>query len=158
MVDRKLMLAILSVVAATHEPLLALNLLRDAGDAPPLSACDAEMEEDALLLSFVNRQSKLIAQFALVVSAAEPFFRAKVNYSVGPERYSFLRLERQFGNSTSCKATFRFDMPGLKRVFTALNSPRSSSRAPASRPPARRSSSRRGRTAVPGAGRGERRL
>jgi hypothetical protein len=153
MVDRKLMLAILSVVAATHEPLLALNLLRDAGDAPPLSACDAEMEDDALLLSFVNRLSKLIAQFAL----AEPFFRAKVNYSVGPERYSFLRLERQqFGNSTSCKATFRFDMPGLKRVFTALNSPRSSSRAPASRPPARRSSSRRGRTAVPGAG--ERRL
>ena len=111
MVDRKLMLAILSVVAATHEPLLALNLLRDAGDAPaPLSACDADMEDDALLLSFVNRLSKLIAQFAL----AEPFFRAKVNYSVGPERYSFLRLERQFGNSTSCKATFRFDMPGLK--------------------------------------------
>ena len=120
---RKLMLAILSVVAATHEPLLALNLLRDAGDAPPLSACDAEMEDDALLLSFVNGQSKLLAQFALVVSAAEPFFRAKVNYSVGPERYSFSRLERQFGNSTSCKATFRFDAPGLKRVFAALKFP-----------------------------------
>ena len=38
----------------------------------------------------------LQSQGALLLAADEPFRRAGVTYSIGPERYSFERLQRQF--------------------------------------------------------------
>lgn len=118
------MLAVLSMAAATQADLLTGLCMLDGGeDHSPANPGAVEMEEDGLLFSFFDRQKALLSQLAIVVSAAEPFFRAKVTYSVGPERYSFQRLQRQYGNSTTCKATFRFDLAGLKRVFAALKFP-----------------------------------
>jgi hypothetical protein len=64
-----------------------------------------------------------LAQLALIVSAALPSLRAKTRYAIGPERYSFDRIERQFGTTTSCKAAFRFELPHLKRLCVGLKFP-----------------------------------
>ena len=120
---RKMILTLLHMAVATQANLLTSLLQDGADDHVPANLRAAEMEDDQLLFSYMNRRTTLLTQLAMVVSAAEPFFRAKVTYSVGPERYSFARLERQYGTSTSCKATFRFDLPGLKRVFDALKFP-----------------------------------
>ena len=54
-----------------------------------------------------NAWRATVTQFGFVsmLNAAEPFSRKKVTYKVGPERYSFARLEREYGSSgdASCK-------------------------------------------------------
>ena len=64
-----------------------------------------------------------MAQMGLLLVASEPFSRKGVTYAVGPERYSFERIEWQFGNTASCKAVFRFELPDLKRLYAALDFP-----------------------------------
>lgn len=60
---------------------------------------------------------------AIFASAAEPLFRPKITYKIGPEKYCFARLERQFGDSTTCKATFRFNLLDLRLLYTGLKFP-----------------------------------
>ena len=38
-------------------------------------------------------------------------------------KFSFDRIERDWGNSTSCKAAFRFDLPGLRLLRACLDFP-----------------------------------
>ena len=62
--------------------------------------------------------------FANMIGAAEPFSRKKVAYAVGPERYSFDRLEREYGSGdASCKAAFRFNLRDLRVLFAAMHFP-----------------------------------
>ena len=74
-----------------------------------------------------NAWRATVTQFGFVsmINAAEPFSRKKVTYKVGPERYSFARLEREYGSSgdASCKAAFRFHLPDLRRLFAAMHFP-----------------------------------
>jgi hypothetical protein len=63
------------------------------------------------------------AQFGLLISVLAPLLRPKTRYSIGPERYSFERIEREFGDSTSCEVMFRFKRDDLRRLCTALKFP-----------------------------------
>ena len=86
---QKLLLACLVSAAATQSALV-LDLL------------DGALPDDIDIISqWYRNQTLLLAQLALVVSAAEPFLRPKIRYSIGPEKYSFERIERQFGNSAA---------------------------------------------------------
>ena len=115
-----MILVVLSMTIATKANVLT-GILHDGSRDRAWS--NPETEADELLFSYMKKQSLLLSQLAMIISAAESFVRAKVTYSVGPERYSFERLERQYGSSATCKATFRFDLPGLKRVFAAFRFP-----------------------------------
>ena len=45
-------------------------------------------------------------------------------YKVGPERYSFDRLEREYGSGdASCKAAFRFHLRDLRALYAAMHFP-----------------------------------
>ena len=63
--------------------------------------------------------------FACMIGAAEPYSRKQVAYKVGPERYSFERLQREYGSTgdASCKATFRFHLRDLRRLHAAMHFP-----------------------------------
>ena len=62
--------------------------------------------------------------FACVLGAARPYSRRRIVYKVGPERYSFDRLQRDHGEGdASCKAAFRFHLHDLRRLFAALHFP-----------------------------------
>ena len=63
-----------------------------------------------------------------MIGAAEPYSRRKIVYKVGPERYSFERLQREYGRhdkfgDASCKAAFPFDLKDLVRLHAALRFP-----------------------------------
>ena len=62
-------------------------------------------------------------QLAVLVSALAPLLRPKTRYRIGPQRYSFERLGREFGDTTSTEAEFRFELPHLSRLCTALKFP-----------------------------------
>ena len=61
--------------------------------------------------------------YACLIAAAEPYSREQVAYKVGPERYSFARLERDYGSrgDASCKSAFRFKLQDLRRLHAAMN-------------------------------------
>ena len=62
--------------------------------------------------------------FTSLIAAAEPFSRKRVTYKVGPSRYSFDRLEREYGSGdASCKAEFRFHLRDLRRLHAAMHFP-----------------------------------
>ena len=62
--------------------------------------------------------------FASLIGAAEPYSRKKVAYKVGPERFSFARLQREYGDGdASCKAAFRFHLRDLRRLHAAMHFP-----------------------------------
>ena len=62
--------------------------------------------------------------FAAMMGAAEPYSRRRIAYKVGPERYSFARLEREYGTAdASCKAAFRFHLRDLRRLHAAMHFP-----------------------------------
>ena len=106
----------LAATATTQHQLL--ELLFDAGDAGQQA-----FDEEAADASYLHNGAMLMAQMGLLLVASEPFSRKGVTYAVGPERYSFERIERQFGNTASCKAVFRFELPDLKRLYAALDFP-----------------------------------
>ena len=76
---RKLLLACLVTATATQFHLM-FDLLDDAASANEI--------DESMIASFRLNQSLLVTQLALVGSAAEPFLRPKIRYSIGPEKYS----------------------------------------------------------------------
>ena len=58
-------------------------------------------------------------QGAILMTAEEPFTRPKIRFAIGPEVYSFARIAREYGSTTSCKATFRFELRHLSGCFVA---------------------------------------
>ena len=70
------------------------------------SDSNASSIESDLFGAAAFQAAVLQAQGQLLLSAAEPFFRPKTTYAVGPERWSFARIERDFGTTaSSCAAT-----------------------------------------------------
>ena len=62
--------------------------------------------------------------FASIIGAAEPYSRKQIAYKVGPERFSFARLQRDYGTGdASCKATWRFHLRDLRRLHAAMHFP-----------------------------------
>ena len=81
---------------------------------------DADNDSDA----FGAWSSAMWATSAmLLVSAAEPLTRRLITYAVGPERYSFARIEREFGSTASCKSVFRFELEHLRLLYHELRFP-----------------------------------
>ena len=74
-----------------------------------------------------NNWNATVSQFgfATLIGAAEPYSREQVVYKVGPEKYSFDRLERDYGSGgdASCKAAFRFHLGDLRALFKAMHFP-----------------------------------
>ena len=62
-------------------------------------------------------------QGKLLLAAEEPFRRGGVTYAPGPEKYSFERIRRQWGDTVNCEATFRFSLPKLRKLLVALRFP-----------------------------------
>ena len=59
--------------------------------------------------------------FTSLTAAAEPFSLKRVTYKVGPLRYSFDSLEREYGSGdASCKAALRFHLHDLRRLRAAM--------------------------------------
>ena len=88
------------------------------------SSSDSSAEWDAFFTN--NTWNNTVSQFGFgyLMDAAIPFSRKRVSYKVGPERYSFERLEREYGSGdASCKAAFRFHLRDLRRVFKAMHFP-----------------------------------
>ncbi len=62
--------------------------------------------------------------FGHLMDAALPYSRRRIAYKVGPERFSFERLQREYGaGDASCKAAFRFHLRDLRRLFKAMHFP-----------------------------------
>lgn len=66
---------------------------------------------------------RMRVQAGLLQMAAEPFTRPKIRYAIGPQRFSIDRIQREFQSTHSCKARFRFDLNGLRRLKQALAFP-----------------------------------
>ena len=66
----------------------------------------------------------LQAQGALLLRAAEPLCQPKITYAIGPERWSFARIERDLGKSpATVKTMFRFTLRHMRRLLRALRFP-----------------------------------
>ena len=88
------------------------------------AAEDEAHDQELFDFAFGHNHMLLMAQFALLLSAAKPYFKPGRTYSVGPEVYSFARIERTMSTSTcSCKGTFRFEQEGLRELFALLQFP-----------------------------------
>ena len=109
----------MQIVALSAVASLQLQWTRSLLWADSTSAFDDEIN----LGLFWQSHCQMMSQVALVLYSAQPFFRPGVTYMVGPEHYSFERLERQFGQTTTCKATFRFEAAHLRRLCRALRFP-----------------------------------
>ena len=79
--------------------------------------------EDEWMGRFQRSRTTMLQQCAVLTSAIAPRLRPKTRYSIGPEKWSFERIERQFGNSASCEAMFRFNLPHLRLLFAELKFP-----------------------------------
>ena len=60
-----------------------IDTLQTAG----INTC--QTNNDDIMLDFWRRQTTLLTQMAVVVSAAAAFMKAKPRYRIGPEHYSF---------------------------------------------------------------------
>ena len=116
--DRLLLRLKMILVALVSGVTIQQRMLRDAFilDGDP-------QDDDGFAWNLMHSQLMLAGQVAVLASALEPFLRPKTRYKVGPEKYSFERVERQFGDSTSCEATFRFRAPDLRRLYAGLRFP-----------------------------------
>jgi len=88
------------------------------------SDSNASSIESDLFGAAAFQAAVLQAQGQLLLSAAEPFFRPKTTYAVGPERWSFARIERDFGTTASCKTWFRFKLSHMRRLLRVLRFPK----------------------------------
>ena len=87
--SRKLRLICLSS-AAMSGYLHVRELLEDELQNPlDLLAEEAAHDEELFDFAFGHNHKLLMAQFALLLSAAKPYFKPGRTYSVGPEVYSF---------------------------------------------------------------------
>ena len=67
----------------------------------------------------------LLAQGQMLLLVAEPFFRPKIRFAIGPERWSFERIKRDFASHpATVKALFRFSLRDMQRLLVALRFPR----------------------------------
>lgn len=87
------------------------------------SSSDSGWSQDEEEAQFGWRQILSAAQGALLSSAEAPYRRPGIRFAIGPERYSFDRIQQQWGNSTSCKAAFRFELSGLRLLRVVLAFP-----------------------------------
>ena len=67
--------------------------------------------------------SLVLTQILLLAAARSPFLRRKITYAIGPERYSFSRIEREMTGTATCKDFFRFELKHLRRLKRALRFP-----------------------------------
>ena len=95
----------------------------DSSRSSSSSSAGGGWSEDGEAGDFAWRSIVLSAQAALLDVADEPFRRPGVRFAIGPARYSFARIAREWGNSTSCKAAFRFDLGGMRELLVALQLP-----------------------------------
>ena len=94
------------------------EVVSDEGDGARYNSSD-----DEYMGQYQRAHSAVLQQCVVLCSAIEPQLRPKTRYAIGPERWSFRRIERQFGTSASCEAHFRFNLPNLRQLLVALDFP-----------------------------------
>ena len=116
---RKLRLICLAV-SAMSDYLFVREVLHE-----DLQSCPGELDHDAEVFDMTMgyNHALLLVQFALLMSAAEPYLKSGVRYSVGHERYSFARIQRDMADTDTCKAVFRFALPELRQLYSLLKFP-----------------------------------
>jgi nuclease HARBI1 len=67
--------------------------------------------------------STLYAEAGLVLAAAEPYCRDGITYAIGPDRYSFSRIEELWAASSKCKDMFRFELEHMRELLVVLRFP-----------------------------------
>ena len=112
----KLVLSALVAFTVTQQRLHDLVLDEDDG-------ARGSSSDDEYMGQYQRAHAAMLQQCGILCSAIEPQLRPKTRYSIGPERWSFERIERQFGNSASCEAMFRFSLPYLRQLYAALDFP-----------------------------------
>ena len=106
--SRKLRLICLASAAMSGYMQVRELLHNELQNPLDVSAEETAHDEELFDFAFGANHMLLMAQYALLLSAAKPYFNPGRTYSVGPEVYSFARVERTMGTSTStCKGTFR---------------------------------------------------
>ena len=92
------------------------DILRDALASDSSSSGESELMDTWYLAT-------LHAQAGLVVGAVEPWCRDGITYAIGPESYSFDRVETQWASSKKCKDMFRFELVDMRELLVALRFP-----------------------------------
>ena len=125
--ERFIALALLSAAALTTSPGVVGSDSSSSGSSRSSSGSSSSGSsadwDDFMGASCWN---STVSQFGYLsmIGAAEPYSRKSITYKVGPERYSFDRLEREYGvGDASCKATFRFHLRDLRRLHAAMHFP-----------------------------------
>ena len=104
------------------------------------SSSDSSADWDAFFSKTTWNNTVTQFGFGHLMDAALPFSRKKISYKVGPERYSFERLEREYGSGdASCKAAFSASTSAIcgdctRRCTFPTRSTRGTSTCPARRP------------------------
>ena len=86
---------------------------------------DGESDSEDSAMDMLSAWSNMLgtASSLLLISAARTLTRRGVTYAVGPERYSFDRIQREFGTTASCKSIFRFELQHLRLLCDELRFP-----------------------------------
>lgn len=125
--ERFIALALLSAVALTTPPRLLGCDSSSSGSSRSSSSSSSSgssADWDDFMADCCWNSTVSQFGFAAMMGAAEPYSRRRVAYKVGPERYSFARLEREYGaGDASCKAAFRFHYRDLRRLHAAMHFP-----------------------------------
>ena len=120
LIRRKLLLVGMMACVASQQR-IAMSMFSLTDDESQHNT--GQPDDEDFIIGCLSANASLMAQMAVLTSALEPFLRPKIRYKIGPEKFSFERLERQFGDSTTVEAQFRFSIPKLKRLFVALRFP-----------------------------------
>jgi len=108
----------LSVLAGLNQGTRSSDSGSESGFSRSSSSSFSSNDADGWSSMLLNAQGQLL------LSAAEPYFRKKTVYAIGPQRWSFARIQSQFGTSASCKTFFRFTLHDMKRLLRALRFPK----------------------------------
>ena len=125
--ERWIALALLSAVALTTPPRLLGSDSSSSGSSRSSSSSSSSgssADWDDFMADCCWNSTVSQFGFAAMMGAAEPYSRRRIAYKVEPERYSFARLEREYGTGdASCKAAFRFHLRDLRRLHAAMHFP-----------------------------------
>ena len=85
------------------------------------SNCSDSSDEEDLM----NQWWQIVglAQTGLALAAAELFCRDGITYAIGPDRYSFNRIEALWATSAKCKDMFRFELQEMREMLPLLRFP-----------------------------------
>ena len=124
--SRMVLLALLSSQALSERPGADWDSSSSSGGSGSSGSSRSSNEWEEMMGRARWNSTVATGSFAVLLQGGAYRHRSRITYKIGPERYSFARLQRDFGRSdcdASCKAMFRFTLPDLRRLHCALRLP-----------------------------------